>query len=316
VLREHHAAIRAAAEAVRGERISTILADQAASRVLTAAQRRSIARHEPRRARPAEMVRLRAAGASIAAIARAFGMERKTVRRWMRGDGPPLWRKPPQPTVLDPHLPYLERRWSEGCRNAAELARELTRLGAEVRPRAVRAWATRRRRVGADALDAGVEAAMLSWQLPSVTRTARLLRQDVTGLGDQDRAFVGHLLARAPELAKAAMLAKRLARMLRRRSDESLDEGLQEARHSALARFADGLRQDIAAVTGAIETPWSTSPVEGQIGRVKMIKRQMYGRAGFELLRATPPAGAQRCLTSPLPHRSRKNRGFDRFGMA
>jgi transposase len=107
----------------------------------------------------------------------------------------------------------------------------------------------------------------------------------VTGLGDQDRAFVGHLLARAPELAKAAMLAKRLARMLRRRSDESLEEWLQEARHSALARFADGLRQDIAAVTGAIETPWSTSPVEGQIGRVKMIKRQMYGRASFELLR-------------------------------
>jgi transposase len=285
VVGEHHAAIRAAAAAVQGPRLTTALADKAASRPLTAAQKRSMAKHEPRQARHAEMVRLRAAGASIAALARAFGMERKTVRRWLRGDGPPLWTKPPQPTVLDPHLPYLERRWSEGCRNAAALARELTGLGAEVHPRVVRAWATRRRRMGADALDVGVKSATISWKPPSVTRTARLLQQDVTGLAAEDRAFVEHLLARAPKLAQAVALAKRLAGLLRRHSDERLDGWLDEAQHSALARFADGLRQDITAVRGAIETPWSTSPVEGQIGRVKMIKRQMYGRASFELLR-------------------------------
>lgn len=285
VVGEHHATIRAAAEAVQGPRLTTALAEQTASRPLTAAQKRSIAKQEPRQARHAEMVKLRMAGASIAAIARAFGMERKTVRRWMRGDGPPLWRKPPQPTLLDPHLPYLERRWGEGCRNAAQLARELTCLGAEVRPRAVRAWATRRRRAGADALDAGLKAVILSWKPPSVTRTTRLLQQDAAKLAAEDRAFVEHLLARAPELAKAVALAKRLAQLLRRQSDESLDGWLEEVRYSALARFADRLRQDIAAVRSAIETDWSTSPVEGQISRVKMIKRQMYGRAGFELLR-------------------------------
>jgi transposase len=80
-------------------------------------------------------------------------------------------------------------------------------------------------------------------------------------------------------------MAERLARLLRRQSEESLDTWLEAARHTALARFADGLHRDIEAVQGAIETPWSTSPVEGQISRVKMIKRQMYGRAGFELLR-------------------------------
>src|SRR3712207_8357463 len=53
---------------------------------------------------------------------RSLGMDRKTVRSWLHRDGPPSWRKPPRPTVLDPHRAYLERRWREGCRNAAELA--------------------------------------------------------------------------------------------------------------------------------------------------------------------------------------------------
>lgn len=54
----------------------------------------------------------------------------------------------------------------------------------------------------------------------------------------------------------------------------------------ALVRFAYGLQKDISAVAGAVDTPWSTGQVEGQINRLKTIKHQMYGRAGFELLRA------------------------------
>jgi transposase len=53
-----------------------------------------------------------------------------------------------------------------------------------------------------------------------------------------------------------------------------------------LVRFAYGLRRDIHAVTAALETTWSSGQIEGQINRLKSIKRQMYGRAGFVLLRA------------------------------
>ncbi len=62
-------------------------------------------------------------------------------------------KKPARPSVIDPHRAYLDRRWAEGCRNGAELARELDRLGARIKPRVVRAWATVRRRAGADRLD-------------------------------------------------------------------------------------------------------------------------------------------------------------------
>lgn len=63
-------------------------------------------------------------------------------------------------------------------------------------------------------------------------------------------------------------------------------EGAKRCEFGPVVRFAYGLKKDISAVAAAVETSWSTGQVEGQINRLKMIKRQMYGRAGFELLRA------------------------------
>jgi hypothetical protein len=118
-----HAAIRATARAILDETAEAALIAAAASRPPTAAERRQQSRQAPRQARHAELTRSVAAGASVAGVARSLGMDRKTARRWLRPTGPPLWRKPPRPTVLDPHRAYLEQRWREGCRNAAELAR-------------------------------------------------------------------------------------------------------------------------------------------------------------------------------------------------
>ena len=76
--------------------------------------------------------------------------------------------------------------------------------------------------------------------------------------------------------------------MVREKRPEDLDGWLAacaQSEISALATFAKGLRQDYAAVRAALEEPWSSGQAEGQINRLKMLKRQMYGRAGFELLR-------------------------------
>ena len=64
-----------------------------------------------------------------------------------------------------------------------------------------------------------------------------------------------------------------------------LDGWLREAEASALAPFAAGLRRDEDAVRAALTEPWSNGQVEGQVNRLKVIKREMYGRAGFDLLR-------------------------------
>jgi transposase len=102
----------------------------------------------------------------------------------------------------------------------------------------------------------------------------------------EDELFTVRLLEDEPALGAAITWAKRLNALLRRQLIADLDELLIAADGTLLARFAAGLRRDFAAISAALELPWTTSPVEGQISRLKMLKRTMYGRAGFELLRA------------------------------
>ena len=102
----------------------------------------------------------------------------------------------------------------------------------------------------------------------------------------EERIFVTRLLADEPGLCTAVTWAKRLTRLLRHRATESLDEVLTAGADTLLARFAASLRRDFQAINAALSLPWTTSPVEGQISRIKMIKRTMYGRAGFTLLRS------------------------------
>jgi len=153
VIDRHHAAIRRAAkqageqEGAPPQPAPPQLAPAAApdSPRPSAAARRSQASLARRQVRYEDAARLRAAGASIARIAAQLGAERKTVRRWLQAGGPSLWRKPPRVGSLAPYLDRLERRWAEGCRNAALLWRELIPLGFAGRLGTVRRWAGQRR---------------------------------------------------------------------------------------------------------------------------------------------------------------------------
>ncbi len=105
-------------------------------------------------------------------------------------------------------------------------------------------------------------------------------------LPELERRFVAHLLQEAPGLADAVAVAKRLHRLLRRDSQESLDQALNAEAGVRVAEFAAGLCRGLTAVQAAFDLPWTTSLAEDQINRLKMLKRTMYGRAGFDLLRA------------------------------
>ena len=109
---------------------------------------------------------------------------------------------------------------------------------------------------------------------------------DTTTLPEAEQAFVSAFLQQAPDLASGIAVAKRISLLLRRKSQESLAAVLADAAGTPLAAFAASLRHDLAAVQAALDLPWTTSPAEGQINRLKMLKRTMYGRAGFPLLRA------------------------------
>ena len=285
----HSAVVRRAARQVTEELAAAAAAaapQPPPAREPSAAARASQASFARRQARYEEAARLRAAGASISRIAALLGADRKTVRRWLRLGRAPLWTKPRRGSVLDEHATYLDRRWAEGCRNAARLWRELLSRGFTGRPATVRAWATRRRKSEPQTAAGATGTRAVPWQPPSGSRVARLLMADTDARSAPERAFVERLLAEAPKLADAVAFAKRMDRLLRRESEESLEQVLADAAGTLLAEFAANLRRDLPAVQAALDTPWTTSPAEGQINRIKTIKRSMYGRAGFPLLRA------------------------------
>ncbi|HTS66285.1 MAG TPA: transposase, partial [Candidatus Acidoferrales bacterium] len=107
-----------------------------------------------------------------------------------------------------------------------------------------------------------------------------------------------------PEIVDLRRMALSFRSALEAEKSAQLRQWIQATKRcefGALVRFAYGLQKDISAVAAAVDTPWSMGQVEGQINRLKTIKRQMYGRAGFELLRARVLPYAPALVTGPAP---------------
>lgn len=112
---------------------------------------------------------------------------------------------------------------------------------------------------------------------------------DQEKLKDEERAFIAQITTSQPEIATAQALAREFQRLLRNRDEPELDGWFKAVEGSGVVEFrnfAKGLRRDEAAVRAAMKTEWSNGQVEGQVNRLKLLKRQMYGRARFDLLRA------------------------------
>ena len=111
-------------------------------------------------------------------------------------------------------------------------------------------------------------------------------------LDADERRFTTALLELSPSIAQAVDLAKTFSTMIKQGLSDQLDGWISTAEDSGFKGFARSLRQDVEAVYAALTLPWSTGPVEGQINRLKVVKRTMYGRAGFDLLRSRVMAAA------------------------
>jgi transposase len=203
--------------------------------------------------------------------------------------------KPAQPRPLDPYVPDLEFRWREGCRNGWRLRREVRELRFTGAVNAVARWVARQRQDDPPLGAAEVRYAA-TWPEPSSRRCAKLLTIPLDKLDVQEGEFRAHLAQMAPDLTRAAELAIRCAALIRGAPDGGsgplLDAWLTDARGTALDAFARGVERDREAVLAPLVEPWSTGPVEGQINRLKLLKRSMYGRAGYDLLRRRVLAAA------------------------
>ncbi len=220
---------------------------------------------------------LAAAGMSIKKITRQTGRSRKLVRSVLRGGDGDVFRC--RSSILEPYLVRLGAEWESGCRNGAELWRRLRTAGFSGGVRVVAEWATRRRRNEKAGLT-------LSRTAPPGRLLSRLLTTRRDHLSKADAIMVAAIETGVPALGTARDLMERFHRMLRAGDHDALTPWLADTGGSLLASFGKGIRADLDAVRAALTEPWSNGQTEGQITKLKLVKRQMYGRARLDLLRA------------------------------
>ena len=209
---------------------------------------------------------------------------------------------------LNPYMDYVQQRWESGCHSAIQIWRELRQLGFDGSRGLVARWAANERTKlplsfaatpSPDCESPGDKSAPNRETVPwSTSRASWLLVKKEEELTDDDRAALERMKQTDNEVAEAYILGQRFAGMVRERQHESLLPWLEDVAKSgisALTGFANGIKQDLDAVTNALSLPWSNGQTEGQVNRLKLIKRQMYGRANFDLLRRRVLARQIRC---------------------
>jgi transposase len=221
-------------------------------------------------------------GYSQKKIGTILHLDRRTVRRWIRAGVFPERQPRPRPTKVQRFEEYLQRRWGEGCHNATRLFQELRAQGYRGGRSMVARHVTRWRK-------ALPPVSKLGTQKISPKQAAMLVTRPAARLTAEQQALLDRLSTQCPALLRLREFSAEFRAVFQKSEGQALQAWMMRAQNSGigpLARFAAGLQKDFSAVAAAVETNWSNGQVEGQINRLKTLKRQMYGRAGFALLRA------------------------------
>ena len=253
------------------------------------------ARREPRRAAHEQVWELRGQGYSGQAIARHLGISRSTVFRYLRSEVFPerKGRRDAGHSVLDPWQHVVLEHWNTGRRHGRRLFRTLQKDGYRGSYPMLARYLQRLRAAQGTVL----VCKPIKHPRPVLVAAARLvltprnaawlvLRRTEKRSAD-DRALLADLRRHAPELDEAVALAEEFTGLIREHAPDRLDPWLKRARDSTirqLQNFAKRLQDDYAAVQAAVALAWSNGQTEGQVNRLKTLKRQMYGRANLDLL--------------------------------
>jgi len=244
--------------------------------------------HGEMHARFTDIHHMASMGMNRSAIARELGVHRHTVQKYLAHDSPPERRHYSRNTsILSPYEGYLLAQWRSGRRNAMQLWREIVAQGYAGSYRNVSrltGYLRRQERTGGamPPSPAGL----------SPTHAAGILVLRPENRTDEEQATLARLPALHLELAAVVARWESFAQMFRDRGDEhpgcQLEQWMRataETNVPELQAFVTKLRQDVAAVVAALTLPYSQGQTEGRVNRLKLIKRSMYGRAKFDLLR-------------------------------
>ena len=274
-IREHYAVLERAA------------ADQAPDPQQTAGQ--ATAAHAENRARVVrarqryeQVQKLKAEGKRIAAITRELGLAPGTARRYFHAESADElvaaslagW-----PSMLDDYKPHLHQRWNEGCTNIQQLHREVKALGFRGSYATVYAYLAPFQGKTAPPAVAGP---------PKVRHITSWIRRRPDNLDADEQLKLTQVRAACPHLDALRGHVEEFAKMLTGRHGERLDAWIAAVRAGDLPHlhtFASGLERDHAAVLAGLTLPCSSGAVEGRVCKIKFLKRLMFGRASYDLLR-------------------------------
>ncbi len=273
------------------------------------------ARQSERMTRYEQALALQRQGMKSGEIARTLSMSQRTLQRWMAtGTIPYSRRKSPRPRLIDPYKNYLLKRWRQGCHSGAQLAKELRARGYASSDHGIYRYLETLKAVAPVPSQGKQTSKRASAHLPPALVT--LSPSQITWLffrleadrKPEEQETLRQLRQASPQAEALYQLVEDFLHMTRERTADQLDEWLtrvKESHFQAFRPFVTGVRKDKEAIVAGLTLPWSTGPLEGQINRLKLIKRSMYGQAGFPLLRL-------RVLSQRKPLQERKNRGKKR----
>ncbi len=261
--------------------------DPAISTSLSKAAQSPIENRQRRLARYQQVVDLHEKGMSCQDIAQIVGLHSETVGDWLsKGAFPERKTRPVGSKSLRPYLEHIHKRWDEGCHNATQIWRELCNLGYDRSSHSVQDYCARLRQ-GLVTQTPERAAAKPHIRRYSPKEAAYLLTSWPDKLTDQQTQDLIRMRQAHPAIEEAYNLAQDFIKLLAGKKPDSLSSWMQQALTGSLTpfqTFAAGLHRDLAAVKAGLEAPWSNGRVEGHVNRLKLIKRQMYGRANFDLL--------------------------------
>jgi len=262
----------------------------------TAQQHRAQQRRARRLAHYEQVHKLRQQGYQVLDIAHHLGMGERTVFTYLSSSQFPEWQPYPHrrqtQSLLTPYKPYLLEQWNAGQRQTKRLFEQIQQQGYAGSYMTVTRYTHQLRQFQREQLSTlegrgSAPASIDSKQPPLTARRATWLVLKLS----QQRSVADELLLtelqQHPDLATAINLAQQFAALVRQRLPQQLDRWLEQASSSSIKQFqnfAKSLQEDYEAVKAGVTLAVSNGQVEGQINRLKMLKRQMYGRAGFDLL--------------------------------
>jgi transposase len=263
-------------------------------------------RNEAHARRVARFEKVRAAleqGKTIAEITRELHVSKWFVRCCAKTNEVPAVRQNARMhSILDPFVDQLEDLWRSGIRNGKQFWRELRDAGFKGSYKRVHQW-VQAKQVQSRLIEPVPESNQEITEKPDAVvptkKTARtrsfaplalawLLTMEDESLDEEDKHILEQLGIKCPDALKARALVLEFSRLLKAKEADRLSAWFDSVKASGisdLSRFAVSLERERAALENAVRLPWSNGPVEGTVNRIRLLKRQGYGRASFSLLR-------------------------------